>query len=243
MNDGPPRVFLLSPASCRGRRASFLLSPRSSLPLAEALRRGEAPLGEVFSFVSGLYFRGKLAYARTFARPPSGLPGVFVVTPIEGLRRPEHPMGLDLLRAYASHDIDAANPLYTEPLRRDAALVRESLPDAQVVLLGSVATSKYASVLSAVFGEKLVFPAAFVGRGDMSRGGLLLRHARSGVELDYRTLAAGPVTGPRPPRLERLKGSSVFDPPGGQARGRRGRPGGTGTRGTSRSRSRRRRSS
>jgi hypothetical protein len=205
VNDRPPRVFVLSPASCRGRRASFLLSPRSSLPLAASLRRGEAPLGDVFSFLSGLYFRGKLAYARAFARPVSGAPGVFVVTPSEGLRQPQHPMSLDLLRAYASHEIDAANPLYAEPFRRDALRVRERSPDVEVVLLGSVATPKYASVLSGVFGERLVFPGAFVGRGDMSRGGLLLRQAQSGIELDYRTLAAGPLTGARPPRLPRLR--------------------------------------
>ena len=43
--------------------------------------------------------------------------------------------------------------------------------------------------------------ATFVGRGDMSRGGLLLRHARSGVELDYLPLRGATRHGARPPRL------------------------------------------
>jgi hypothetical protein len=200
-----PRVFVLSPASCRGKRASLLFSPRSAFPLAEAVRRGRASLGEVFSFLSGLYFRGKLEYARTFARPPGGVPGVLVVTPHEGLRPPEHPVSLDRLRAFAAHDIDTANPLYTEPFRRDAAALRSRNPEVEIVLLGSIATPKYALVLSEIFGGGLRFPSAFIGRGDMSRGGLLLRHARSGVELEYRGLEAGPRTGARPPRLERVE--------------------------------------
>lgn len=200
-----PRVFLLSPASCRGKRASLLLSPRSAFPLAGALRRGDASLGEVFSFLSGLYFRGKLAYARAFARPPGGTPGVLVVTPHEGLRPPEDPVSLERLRAFAAHDIDVENPLYTGPLRRDAGALRLHAPDVEVVLLGSIATPKYAHVLFDVFGERLRFPSSFIGRGDMSRGGLLLRHARSGVELEYRGLEGGPRTGARPPRLGRVE--------------------------------------
>src|SRR5512141_3232292 len=111
----PSRVFVLSPASCRGKRASLLLSPRARFPLAEAVRRGEAPLGDVFSFLSGLYFRGKLAYARTFARPPESVPGILVVTPNEGLRPPTHPMGVDRLLSFAGHDIDPANLAFTGP--------------------------------------------------------------------------------------------------------------------------------
>ena len=45
----------------------------------------------------------------------------------------------------------------------------------QFVLLGSVATDKYVGPLLDVFGDRLYFPATFAGRGDMSRGGLLLR--------------------------------------------------------------------
>ena len=38
------------------------------------MRDGGAPIGEVFSFLSSLYFRGKLTYAQRFAAPPTGVP-------------------------------------------------------------------------------------------------------------------------------------------------------------------------
>jgi hypothetical protein len=57
-----------------------------------------------------------------------------------------------------------------------------------------------------LFGDRLVFPREFIGRGDMSRGGLMLRAVRAGVELEYASIAAKEVrTGKRPPKLERLK--------------------------------------
>jgi hypothetical protein len=60
----PNRIFLLSPASCSGRRAEILLRERAAFDLAVRLRSGTGvTLGEAFSFLSGLYFRGKLAYA------------------------------------------------------------------------------------------------------------------------------------------------------------------------------------
>ena len=46
---------------------------------------------------------------------------------------------------------------------------------------------------------------AFVGRGDMSRGGLLLRHASNGVELDYAPIAGAVLHGKRPPKLPPLR--------------------------------------
>ena len=65
------RIFLLSPANCGGTRARQVVSPDARFALAERLRSREgAQLGEVFAFVSGLYFRGKLAYARRFAAVP-----------------------------------------------------------------------------------------------------------------------------------------------------------------------------
>jgi hypothetical protein len=72
-----------------------------------------------------------------------------------------------------------------------------------VVLLGSVASDKYISVLLSIFGERLLFPEAFVGRGDMSRGGLLLRCVRAGLELDYVPILGARLHGERPPRLPR----------------------------------------
>ena len=77
-----------------------------------------------------------------------------------------------------------------------------------MVLLGSIASGKYVEVLQGIFGERLMFPADFVGRGDMSRGGLMLRSASSLNELRYIPLAGAVRRGPRPPRLEPLASTS-----------------------------------
>jgi hypothetical protein len=193
------RVFLLSPANCGGERAQLLFSPRASFDLARRLRTpGGAPLGEVMSFVSGLYFRGKLTYAARFGVP-------LVITPHAGLRPPAEPVTLARLRTAARVDIHAENPRYRRPLLRSAHAVASVLrPDDSVTLLGSIASDKYVSALLEVFGERLTFPATFVGRGDMSRGGLLLRAVRFERELDYVPVAGAIRHGPRPPRLERV---------------------------------------
>ena len=192
------RIFLLSPAHCGGLRARMVLSPRAGFELARRVQAEGAPLGEIFAFLSGLYFRGKLAYARAFA--PAG--GAFVITPIEGLRPLDDRVGLERLRAYAAVDIHEADARYRGPLLRDARAVAAALADdGEAVLLGSVATAKYVEPLLEVFGPRLVFPADFVGRGDMSRGGLLLRCADAGTELPYVSVATARRRGPRPPRL------------------------------------------
>jgi hypothetical protein len=75
---------------------------------------------------------------------------------------------------------------YRDPLVRDALSLNQSLPpECEVVLLGSIATAKYLEPLMNIFGSRLLIPSEFIGRGDMSRGGLMLRCARDGVELDY----------------------------------------------------------
>ncbi len=198
----PRRIFLLSPVSLRGKRAGYLMEGGDS-DLARRLRSPEgASLGELFTFVSSLYFRGKLAYARAFADPPPGLPGALVITPGLGLRPPEERVKLDDFRRIAQVPIDAGDERYREPLERDARdLAERAGPAPTVVLLGSVATSKYADVLLPVFGSRLRFPAAFVGRGDMSRGGLMLRSASERRELEYAVLRDAVRHGPRPPRL------------------------------------------
>ncbi len=96
------RVFLLSPAHCGGKRAALLLNERATFDLAARLRSpGGVTLGEAFSFVSGLYFRGKLAYAVRFARAPAGVAGAQVITTNRGLLLPETPVGLlDLARIW-----------------------------------------------------------------------------------------------------------------------------------------------
>jgi hypothetical protein len=198
-------VFLLSPASSAGKRCQLLLRDGASSPLAMQLRDGGAPLGDVMSFLSSLYFRGKLTYARRFAAAD----GVWVITPDRGLVAPEVPLTLADLRAFARVPIDAGESRYARPLRDAALALRARLPvSAKVVLLGSIATPKYVDVLGAVFGTALVFPPDFVGRGDMSRGGLLLRAAQAGVELAYRPVDGAVRRGPRPARLPRAVGSA-----------------------------------
>ena len=206
------RVFLLSPANCGGIRAKQALSPRAEFALAAALRSADgAPLGDLFSFVSGLYFRGKLTYALRFAQPPDASnslvgAGVHVITPNAGLRSPETRVTHAAVRAFAREDVDVDNAKYRRPLEASArALLDEIGPECEVVLLGSVASPKYVTVLGRIFGERLTFPIAFVGRGDMSRGGLLLRHAREGVELDYVPVLGAVLHGARPPKLPPLR--------------------------------------
>ena len=193
------RVFLLSPANCGGERAQLLFSPRATFDLARRLRaRGGAPLGEVMSFVSGLYFRGKRTYAARFGVP-------LVITPHAGLRPPDESVTLARLRAAARVDIHPENQRYLKPLLASARAVAAVLrPDDGVTLLGSIATDKYVAALLQVFGERLTFPPAFIGRGDMSRGGLLLRSVRAEIELEYIPVAGAVRHGPRPPRLPRL---------------------------------------
>ncbi len=163
------------------------------------------PLGEVFSFLSGLYFRGKLAYARRFARPPEGTAGVLVITASAGLLAADEPVTLSHLQRFARVSIDAANPRYRRPLARALRSLAVRADGCEVVLLGSIASGKYVDVLGKIFGERLVFPSDFVGRGDMSRGGLLLRRAREGRELEYRPVLGAVRHGPRPPKLPRLR--------------------------------------
>jgi hypothetical protein len=191
----------------------MVMSDRARFDLAVRLRqRRGVPLGEVFAFVSGLYFRGKLAYALEFARPPEpGLPltgsGALVITPTAGLRAAETPVTMRALQAFATVDIAANDPRYRKPLVASARTLNEEVgPECEVVLLGSVASAKYVDVLTEVFGDRLLFPIDFVGRGDMSRGGLLLRCVRSGDELPYVPVTGAVRHGPRPPRLPPIKG-------------------------------------
>src|SRR3954471_1429489 len=116
------RVFLLSPAHCGGKRAGYLLNDAATFDLAKRIREpGGAPLADVFSFLSGLYFRGKVAYARAFANPPAGVAGALAITSNRGLLPIDVPVTLDALRSFGCVDIDADDPQYREPLERDAA--------------------------------------------------------------------------------------------------------------------------
>jgi len=197
------RIYLLSPAWCGGRRAQLLLSGRSEFDLARRLRSpAGASLGETFTFLSGLYFRGKVAYAQAFSLPPPGLPGALVITPRLGLRPPEERVTLSLLRRLARVPIDPDEPRFRRPLTRDARRLAETAgPDCIFVLLGSIASGKYLDILSGALGGRLRFPAEFVGRGDMSRGGLMLRRAEEGSPLQYVPVDGAVRRGPRPAKL------------------------------------------
>ena len=188
------------------------MSPVAQFALARQLRTADgAPLGDVFSFVSGLYFRGKLAYARRFARPPEpddpvAAGGVLVITPNAGLRAADTPVTRESFRWFAATDIDLRNAAYRQPMERSARALLDAVgPECEVVLLGSIASGKYVDLLLPVFGDRLMFPPHFVGRGDMSRGGLMLRCAAAGLELDYVPLTGAVRHGQRPPRLPPLK--------------------------------------
>jgi len=196
------RIFLLSPANAGGVRGHMVLNEDASFDLAVRLRLQSAPLGDVFSFISGLYFRGKLAYAQTFAAPPPGLAGAYVITAAGGLLPPDTPVTLEALRRLASVPIDAADARYRLPLERDARRLKETASsDCEIVLLGSIAEPKYTQPLEGIFGDRLLFPSEFVGRGDMSRGGLMLRCARAGTELSYIPTQGAARRGQRPPKL------------------------------------------
>jgi len=207
------RVFLLSPANASGARAKMLFSPNARFDLAHRLRTSSAPLGEVFRFISGLYFRGKLAYAERFANPPTGVAGVHIITAAAGLLLPQELVTLSRLRTICAGSVDPKEPKYRKPLDGDAQRLRDVISaDTQVVLLGSISTPKYVLPLLEVFGERLYFPQDFVGRGDMSRGGLLLRCCSSSSPLEYVPVLTAARRGRRPPKLARLPRPSKKHP-------------------------------
>ena len=189
-----------------------MTSPAAGFALARQLQsRDGAPLGDVFSFVSGLYFRGKLAYARRFARPPDPRKpivagGVLIITPSAGLLAADTPVTVESFQGFARTDVDSRNPAYRKPLEQSCRALHASIcPDCEVVLLGSIASGKYVDLLMPIFGERLMFPPRFVGRGDMSRGGLMLRCVEANLELEYVPLAGAVRHGQRPPKLEPIK--------------------------------------
>lgn len=184
----------------------MLLRGQAEFTLARKLREGAATIGEVYTFISGLYFRGKMAYAEAFRCQAPGVPPVLVIVPGAGLIPPETIVAADHLGAIAGIEVDESNPRFREPLLEAARLVDQHAGmTVSYVLLGSVASTKYTTPLVEVFGERLLFPPDFVGRGDMSRGGLMLRHARSGIELPYVPVQGALLHGARPPRLEKWR--------------------------------------
>lgn len=178
------------------------MRPEAAFELAVRLRNGEATLGEVYAFISGLYFRGKVAYSQAFGGSPAGTPHALVIVPGIGLVPAEARLSLDQLHAIAQVPVDAGNTAFCDPFRQAAAVIdRQAGPDCRYILLGSIATEKYTRPLLEIFGERLLFPEEFIGRGDMSRGGLMLRCARGAQELSYVAVHGAVRHGRRPPKL------------------------------------------
>lgn len=175
----------------------MLLNSSAEFALARALRSSEgAPLEKVFSFVSGLYFRGKATYARRFGRALAGRPSALVMTAGGGLCLLDEAITKARLEAWQRVAVSEHNPHFTAPLQRQACeLLDAEEPSTRFVLLGSLATRKYVSPLLEVFGSSLLYPIRFAGLGDMGRGSLLLRAAADGIELDYEPLVVAARAG------------------------------------------------
>ncbi len=180
-------VYLISPADCSGHRAALLLKGGGNREIAAGLRsRAGVPIGNLFSFVSGSYFRGKLLYAKAFATSSASGGGVYVIVPGRGLGVPEAHIRLADLREIAAVPVHRDVDRYVKPLLKDAKrLARRLSKHDAVVFLGSIASDKYTSVLHTAFENLLHVPRAFIGRGSLSRGSLLLRAAKAGQRLAY----------------------------------------------------------
>ncbi|HEY0781910.1 MAG TPA: hypothetical protein VGE98_05600 [Thermoanaerobaculia bacterium] len=184
----PLRLFLLSPANTSGKRAARWCDPAFVHPQALALRDGGLPVGDAFSHLSTLYFRGKIAYARRFAAHDAD---VLVIAPGFGLVPPSWSVTLERLEAMRATRVDLEDSSYTAPMVEHCAALAGRLPaSAEIVLLGSLATGKYLDLLTPAFGDRLRVPRAFVGAGEMQRGSLLLRAVRAGEEREYVRLPA-----------------------------------------------------
>lgn len=180
-------TFILSPANTSGRRADSLLRGTSDHPIARALNDSAgASIGDVFTYLSQLYFRGKRTYAEAFTNPRDGDAGVLVILPGHGLQDINTPITQADLRAIASVPIDSREPRYANPLVRDVERMKAKLTgEDRVVFLGSVATDKYLTILEAGLARRLYIPSQFPGLGSMSRGALLLNSVATLTELTY----------------------------------------------------------
>jgi hypothetical protein len=101
----------------------MLMREQAEFDLALRLRNGTAAIGEIYAFISGLYFRGKLAYTGVFGAAPSGVPPAMVIVPGMGLVPPGTILSYDQLQSIANVPVDADNPAYREPFLRDVALL------------------------------------------------------------------------------------------------------------------------
>jgi hypothetical protein len=196
------RIFLLSPARSAGKRAAMLTRPAATFELARQVQIRGANLSDVFAFCSGLYFRGKLAYARHFAKAPANIDGVQIITPDRGLVGPDFQVGAQELAEFAAVPVDSREPRFTGPLRESVTSLLAT-GSFDVVLLGSVATGKYVDTLLPLLGERLRFPSEFLGRGDMSRGALDASRSAREQRVGIYAGASGARTGKEAPTPRR----------------------------------------
>jgi hypothetical protein len=174
-------VFLLSPAHAGGVKAKLLVSEKSRFETALRFRSREGlSIAEAYSFMSALYFRGKVAYSLRFGSDYYVIVPGFGLVPLDWKMTPAR---FDRLKEV---EVDPRCAEYTRSLQKTASRVAASIPaDCRVVLLGSIATDKYVNVLAPIFKRHLHYPKLFSGRGDMSRGALMLQASRTGQELEY----------------------------------------------------------
>ena len=181
------RLFLLSPASAHGARARPLLELEPRTQLARQLSTSEGvPLGDVFRYLSGLYFNGKLAYARAFASPPSTIAGegVYVITLSDGLLLPTTVLRTEDVRRFAA--VEMGSEVYGRALERGARVLAEQVGgECDLIFLGSVGSGKYTDLLLPIFGERLLFPPVLQSQGQLERGAFLLRCVQEQRELEY----------------------------------------------------------
>ena len=170
------------------------MSPRAGFDAAVRYRSAEGVMiAEAFAFMSALYFRGKIAYSLHFG----GAENTHVIAPGFGLVPPTWSITEPRMKIMRKTDVDMRDHIYVKTLRTTALELASRIDaDAHVVLLGSVATGKYVDILLPIFGDRLRFPIAFAGLGDMSRGGLMVRAVRANRELEYTTLDAPRHRGP-----------------------------------------------
>jgi hypothetical protein len=181
----PTLRFLLSPAHLGGARAARLTSLDARFAVAQSYRDGTLSIGEAFSWISALYFRAKLRYARHFGARHGGGPAQ-VIAPGFGLVAEDWLLSGERFTRLCQVPVDTQDRRFRQPLEAACAGLARSLDrDDRIVFLGGLAGDRYLAVLAPALGPRLFVPIDFVGRGQMQRGSLLLQAIAENRELAY----------------------------------------------------------
>ena len=206
-----PRIFLLSPASTDGLRAQQLTSPRAGFGAAERYRSPEGvTIEEAFTFMSSLYFRGKIGYARHFAAPPPELAlgsrttASWSSLPASGWCRRACRITPEEMKKLRRTPVDLKSRAYCAPMKKHVEQLRDLAPDGLGGAPGQRRDRQVRGPAAAGPRDRLLFPRDFAGAGDMKRGGMMLRAVREDRELSLRHPRRAP---PPRPRLKLLAGS------------------------------------